>query len=272
MSMVVTDLDGTLLNDKQKTSTEDLDTLRKLKTKGITTVIATGRSVYSINKVIPKDFPIDYIVFSSGAGILDFKKKRLIYSFHLTENEIKQGTKAFLETETDFSIQNPIPDNHKYCYYKTGKRNPDFDRRCELYKEFTTKIDIDKLPAKACQLIGIIPEGIEKFEKIKSKIKELKTIRTTSPLDGKTIWIELFPKNVSKASGIEILRKKLNKSKNNIIIIGNDYNDIDMLDYGTNSFVVNSAPNQLKSNYKTTKGSNNESAFSELCLKMLSIC
>lgn len=260
--MVVTDLDGTLLNNKGKVSKTDFETLLKLKNKKITTVIATGRSLYSVKKVINDDFPIDYVVFSSGAGIIDFHSKKLILNESIEKSDIEEISKQFLKSNLDFSIQLQIPFNHRFFYHKTEKINPDFDRRCELYKDHCSLVDFEKLPDKASQLIGIIPEGIHKFNEVKESIINHKVIRTTSPLDGKTIWMEVFPKEVSKASGIEFLRNNLNKVKEKMIIVGNDFNDIDMLDYGLHSYVVGSAPCELKDKYKVVSD-NNSNGFSD---------
>lgn len=41
--MVVTDLDGTLLQTRRKVSNADIDTLEKLQQRGIIRVVATGR-------------------------------------------------------------------------------------------------------------------------------------------------------------------------------------------------------------------------------------
>ena len=72
LKMVVTDLDGTLLNPQHQISDKDLQSLKLLGDKNIYRVIATGRSPYSLNKVLPADFPIDYLIFSSGSGIINW--------------------------------------------------------------------------------------------------------------------------------------------------------------------------------------------------------
>ena len=44
--MVITDLDGTLLNRERKVSDRDAATLRRCAERGIVRVIATGRNLY----------------------------------------------------------------------------------------------------------------------------------------------------------------------------------------------------------------------------------
>ena len=51
MKLVVSDLDGTLLNDDSEVSNETIEMIKKLKENGIEFAIATGRSFNSANKI-----------------------------------------------------------------------------------------------------------------------------------------------------------------------------------------------------------------------------
>lgn len=62
--MVVTDLDGTLLNTDHQISETNKQTLHWLGDKKITRVAATGRTLFSSKKVLSNDTPIDYLIFS----------------------------------------------------------------------------------------------------------------------------------------------------------------------------------------------------------------
>ena len=78
--MVVTDLDGTLIRSDRTFADDDLEALRVLGSEGIVRVIATGRSLYSARLVLDPEFPIDYLIFSTGAGILEWQSQTLILS------------------------------------------------------------------------------------------------------------------------------------------------------------------------------------------------
>ena len=112
-------------------SERDYATLLRLREYGYIRVIATGRSLYSISRVLPDDFPIDYLVFSSGAGIMDWQKKKLILKKSLDREEIESVCSLFRERDFDFMIHEPIPENHRFYYYTgtDGRKNMDFERR-----------------------------------------------------------------------------------------------------------------------------------------------
>ncbi|MFP4046423.1 MAG: HAD-IIB family hydrolase [Bacteroidales bacterium] len=271
ITLVATDLDGTLLNNDQEFNQKDIETLIKLGNKGVYRVIATGRNLFSIKKIFPKNFPIDYVIFSSGAGILDWKKNKLIHSEYLDRKKVEQIANFLIEENVDFMIQEVIPENHKFVYYHTGRHNPDFLRRYEMYKEHATPIDTETERYEHASQIIVIPyKGSEYYEQLSTQLNGTKCIRTTSPLDGESLWIEVFPENVSKGHGLDWLCKYIKTEPGETLGIGNDYNDIDLLDYTRFSFVVDNAPDEMKKRYKSCK-SNINCGFSDAVCKTMNI-
>ncbi|MFC2151247.1 HAD-IIB family hydrolase [Bacteroidota bacterium] len=260
--MVITDLDGTLLNNKREASLLDMKSLYWLGEQGIIRVIATGRNFFSLNKVLKNNFPIDYLIFSSGAGIFDWKNKELLHSEFLPDYEVQQISQILIDHEVDFMIHEMIPENHKFIFHRSANYNPDFERRINVYKDFAyeLKLNIEKYD-HACQILAVFPNNIDLFENIQQKFDDIKIIRTTSPLDGDSIWMEIFPKTVSKGHGVSWLCNELNIDPKNTISIGNDYNDIDMLEFTAKKFVVANAPDDLKMKFPVCN-SNLESGFS----------
>lgn len=260
--MVVSDLDGTLLNSLGKVSDEDFKTLNKLGKLGVIRVIATGRTPYSFSKVIEDDFPIDFLIFSSGAGAMEWKTKKIIYTSQISPYQIQFISSILIKRGVDFMVHEPIPANHRFLYFASGKSNPDFERRIELYKPFCQPfIPGIQYDTSATQVLAVLPFDIELFESLKLEFPDHKVIRATSPLDGKSIWMEIFSPEVSKAYGIRMIGDLLGISKEDTIAIGNDFNDVDMLSHIKRSYVVENAPNELIQMYNRVK-SNNDSGFS----------
>ncbi len=257
--IIASDFDGTLYFKDRGISTEDINTLKDLGQKKVIRLIATGRSLYSIQKVISDNFPIDYIVFSSGAGIYDCSKNTIIHRCNLDEEMCTSAFNAFQSRGLDFSIQQPVPDNHYFQFVKNNSHNPDFERRNKLYTDFSEKISAEDFkPVKACQLIACVPgrkEGMLLFEELKAELKELKVILSTSPIDHTSLWLEVFHPDVSKAKGVEILANKYGVSRENSMGIGNDYNDSDLLEWTAHSYILHHAPQELKDRFSVIEAS-----------------
>lgn len=259
--MIISDLDGTLFNNRQEVSLEDMKALFWLGENNITRVIATGRNFYSVKRVLKDNFPIDYLIFSSGAGIYDWKNKKLLHSEYLPDYEVKQISKILIDHQVDFMIHEMIPENHKFIYHRSGTTNTDFENRIRLYKDFALLLDVNTEEYQhACQILAVFPNNIGLFKEIQNKFNDIKIIRTTSPLDGDSIWMEIFPENVSKGHGVAWLCNHLKIDPAKTISVGNDYNDIDMLEFTHQKYVVSNAPDDLKEQFPVCK-SNQQSAF-----------
>jgi len=263
LKMVVTDLDGTLLNDNQQVSPEDYDTLINLGKSGTLRVIATGRSPYSFQKLIPEYFPIDYLVFSSGAGIMNYKTKGILTSINLPEQVVYSIALKLRDLDIPFKVLAPVPENHRYVYYQNGELHPDFIRRMESYRGFETPISFDPPNfGEASQFLIFLKQDPVRFEALKALFDGVKVIRATSPMDHRSIWMEIFHQEVSKGHGVDYLCKMNQIDRNEVLGIGNDYNDVDLLSFTGISYVVANAPEELHAQYRSVS-SNNHSGFSE---------
>ncbi|MCK5569170.1 MAG: HAD family phosphatase [Spirochaetes bacterium] len=263
--MVVTDLDGTLLQTRRKVSNADIDTLEKLQQRGIIRVVATGRSFYSVSSVLKSGFPIDYLIFSSGAGIILWPTKKIISKHGMGAEDVRFAVNILIDLCIDFMVHKPIPLNHHFVYYESGRRNPDFFRRCDIYRRYGVREDFSSFQfGAACQIVAIVPQedGHSIYSHLKKTLHTLKVIRTTSPIDGSSVWIEIFPPEVSKASAAEWICQQCGVSQKSVLAVGNDYNDLDLLAWAQAAFLVENAPEELKKKFKTV-GSNNESGFTE---------
>jgi Cof subfamily protein (haloacid dehalogenase superfamily) len=271
--MIVTDLDGTLLNSSGRISETDLHTLEQLGENGYCRVIATGRSPFSLLKTLSKDLPIDYLVFSSGSGILDWKNDQLMLSYNLNKAQVKRAYDYLLELGLDFFILFPVPDNHKCKYIRLSNDNPDFNRRVELYSEYAEDLTGKPFePFESCQLIAILhkKDKVDVYEDVKKYLNDMAVIRSTSPLDHSSLWLEVYSPEVSKSNGIKHLAGLLGIDKHNVMAVGNDYNDIDMLRWAGHGYAVRNAPDVMKDEFIPV-ASNNESGFSEAVKRWLSL-
>jgi hydroxymethylpyrimidine pyrophosphatase-like HAD family hydrolase len=81
--------------------------------------------------------------------------------------------------------------------------------------------------------------------------------------------MEIFPKGVSKAQGIQDLCTITGISRENTLSVGNDYNDTEMLDFTQHSYVVDNAPGDLKLKYLISLA-HHENGFSHAVSKHIS--
>jgi len=102
IKLVATDLDGTFLKDDRSVSERNLKALHRLGEKNIVRVVATGRNLRKVEEVLSPDVPFDYIVFSSGAGVFNWKEKKHIFNRNITPNSTERLVTHFKQQDYNF--------------------------------------------------------------------------------------------------------------------------------------------------------------------------
>jgi len=269
--LFVCDFDGTLLRSDRSFSDTDLDALVRLGEIGIIRAVATGRSLYSINTVSISELPVDYILFSSGAGIIRHPDGPIIRKASLEPEEVSRAIEILRAHHLDFMVHHPIPDNHIFSYVESTPDNPDFRNRIELYHQFAKPLETSTDGfGNATQLLAILPPADNRaaIAKLENALPGFNIIRTTSPLDGQSTWIEIFPTTVSKSLTAEWLSATNGLSADRALSVGNDYNDLDLLEWAGCSFVVDNAPHDLKSRFPVV-ASNDDCGVAEAISRWL---
>ncbi|MDX1515007.1 MAG: HAD family hydrolase [Gammaproteobacteria bacterium] len=262
--MVVSDLDGTLLDSGHALSEQNRRTLDWLAERGAVRVVATGRSWFSARQVLDDDFPIDFLIFSSGAGVIDWSSKALILAHDMRGDDALAVAGSLVARGLDFMLHHGIPDNHRFYFHRAGRDdNPDFEARCARYRDFATPWPGESPSMeRASQLLVVEPAGVpSQFHDIAASLPSQKVILTTSPLDHASRWIEIFPASVSKANAATWLCERLGCDPRQVLAVGNDFNDLDLLDWAASARVVANAPARLRETYENVP-SNDAHGFS----------
>lgn len=267
---IITDLDGTILPHGGEISTQTINGLIRTGEQDITRIIATGRNLFAARKVIPDNLPIDYLVFSSGAGILRWADKKILSATHLSQSETRDIASYLWNYNINFTIQKEIPDNHHFYYTNLYPVHEDYRHRLEIFRAFGTCIESSgEIHSGATQLIMILDAlQLHLLEQIRSDLKNYSVIRSTSPVDNRAIWLEIFPSGINKGTTCGKLLGQLNISPANCAGIGNDYNDVDFLDICGQAFLVANAPQRLKPHYKAVVSDRND-GFSQFVSQIL---
>lgn len=248
----VSDLDGTLLRGG-RISEQDIRALHGLKDQGILRVIATGRSLYSAHSCLAHDFPADYLILSTGNQIVTWPAQEVMRSASMSGSEVRDICLFLRTLGVSFMVHENFPHNHRFAYHRGRIGVQDFDRRLARYENHSRE-QMDCIDISTASQIVVIVDGNDAamHDRIVGKLEKNSVIRATSPLDGQSVWIEIFAADVSKASGIKHLVDHHGLHGVLSAAIGNDHNDRDMLDLVHMPFKVADAFLDGENRYITT--------------------
>lgn len=263
IKLVATDLDGTFLKDDRTISPKNLEALHLLGDKKIIRVVATGRNLRKVKEVLSEHVPFDFIVFSSGVGVFDWKLKKHIQKQNIGNEAAQKLMQYFVKKKLSFHAFYPSPENHKHWFFRGEKYCEEFERYFSFNNAFADEVNVEILPtSELSQFLIIIPEDGKRFNKMKREIEavcsEIRVIRASSPITTGFIWIEIFHKTVSKGNGVKEICDLHNISSEDTLGIGNDYNDLDLLNFTGRSFITENAPSEIKERYELAPSNEND--------------
>lgn len=263
IKLAATDLDGTFLKNDRSISLKNIEALKKLGEEGIVRVVATGRNLLKVMEVIPESVPFDFIVYSSGAGIYNWKDKTHLFHKNLSSDSSGSLIDFFRKKDYSFFMFDEAPENHRLWYHRGTRKCEEFDRYFNFHNSFSEQLPTNgELEKGLCQFMLIIPEDEDKFAALKYEIEdfcsEARVIRSSSPVTRGYIWVEVFHRDVSKGNGVGHLSGLLGIKQSETLGVGNDYNDIDLLDYTSHSFITENAPSRIKTMYNVVPSNEND--------------
>jgi Cof subfamily protein (haloacid dehalogenase superfamily) len=259
--LFITDFDRTLLGSDGTFAQRDLDALETLSRLGVKTAVATGRSLYSFINSPGVDLAVDYIIFSSGAGVVTQNGRKLLYQVNLSSEMVALTLDVLKKSALDFMLHHPTPENHRYVYRRVSSDNTDFESRLERYEKFGRPLASVSRSGfgEASQFLAVVPQkkSQDALRDMRSQLPGLSIIRSTSPLDHESTWIEFFHPDVSKGKTAAWLASVLNVDPTKTMAIGNDYNDLDLLEWAAHGFVVENAPQDMKCHFQQVSSHDN---------------
>jgi Cof subfamily protein (haloacid dehalogenase superfamily) len=261
--LVATDLDGTFLKNDRSVSPNNLEALHLLGKNNIIRVAATGRNLKKVQEVLTTEMPFDYIVYSSGAGIFDWRQQNQVKFQNIGKHSVKKLIDTFIHGNYNFHAFYPAPENHMHWYHRGGNWCDEFERYFSFNNSYASELKPLSFPeTELCQFLVIIPEDETKFQQFKSEIEsvcaDIRVIRSSSPITKGFIWIEVFHRSVSKGNGVKHICNLLEIKPNETLGIGNDYNDFDLLDFTGHSFLTENAPHEIKHLYPIVLSNEND--------------
>lgn len=234
MKLVVSDLDGTLLNQNSQLSDETILAIRKLIENGVDFAIATGRGISSVRTFKEKIGHDIYLICNNGANIFN-KDEEIIFERIMDSDIIEKLIKYFREkkvTYNGFYQKNLFTDEgveESILTIETGFNLVALKDAKEF--PFMTKIIVKDDPEVIRQL----------RDDMKEKFSDIVDITISQPR-----CLDIVDKDCSKGKGIKLISEKLNIPLNSIMAFGDGENDFDMLQAVGHPVVMENGLDSLK--------------------------
>ncbi|MBT8235118.1 MAG: Cof-type HAD-IIB family hydrolase [Bacteroidia bacterium] len=233
VKLVVTDMDGTLLNSKHEVSERFFEVYHKLRAKGIQFVAASGRQY---NNIVSKLVPIkdDLIFIAENGGIVINGEEEWL---HIPLDEsLKNRVLTVVENSPDMY---PVLCTKNMAYIR--KDHTDF---VGLLQEYYTQFGyLDSLVTFADEVIKIAVFHEQDSEKYIYPVVRQFENESMVKVSGQQ-WVDLSHIDAHKGHALKEVQTRLNISPDETIVFGDYNNDLEMMGESKFSFAMaNAHPN-----------------------------
>lgn len=283
MKLIAIDLNGTLLNRRNQISRKNIEAIKTTQKKGIEIAIVTGRAHFDVQSILKNAGISAWIIGTNGATIHD-KKGTLLHAKSIKKDDAKEILDYFVKHNMYYEVFSDqviyTPKNGRDLLtiemFKLKNTNPKINLK--LFQEaaerqysqgkfefISSHLDIIDKTNEFYNLLGFsfyrekINDGWQHFE----QKRELATASLAKHL------FELTHSDVSKGCAVRYLSGKLNIQREDIIAIGDHYNDLPMFESAGLSIAMGNSVRDIKSCAHHVTLSNDEDGVAHVMKQLI---
>ena len=237
IKLIASDLDGTLLlNGAQKLNDNTCELIQELRNKGIIFFAASGRQYSNLqNLFAPIKNNIGYICENGCISFFEGKRLNKDTMNHENGQEIIKAIMNYDGVEVMISGENT-------CYIQPKEMSFYYHLRDTVKYHVTVVPDILKTTEDYLKIALFNKNHDNDYDYWHEKLGNLCDVVTSG-----TEWIDMMPKNINKGYALKHVLEILGISQSECMTIGDNFNDLEMLQISGYPAAVNSAKKEIKS-------------------------
>lgn len=254
--MVVTDIDGTIADKDANISTSVRNTIKKLCDRGIKVVLATGRMFRATYPVLV-DLNLNTPIISyQGGFVKEYNgEQKILYAKYTDKTKAHEVIDYFREKNVHINV-----------YVNDVLYVENDDEYIKKYIEnrnivYTVVDDLKKVDMNGLHKVLGIDKNPEKIIKVTEELKE-KYKRNLYIIRSTPYFCEVSNPQASKAAALCFLRDYWGFKTNEVLAIGDQDNDIDMIEAAGIGVAMGNGTEKLKEAADFITKSINDDGFS----------
>ena len=288
--LVAIDLDGTMLDSYGQVTENTKNVIQKTIEKGTDVIIASGRPIDSIKTIAKEIGSKKYFIAGNGALIYDIQKNEVLYEKYMNKEKVLEIIKICEENSISYNVyteetilSNALKYNVLYYYKENLKKQEEKRTHINIVENMYEYIQ--KMTNEKFLKITICDENKTVFKSILNKLKKVKDIEIleVSHMSRKVIeqgteevpieyyYTEISSKNVDKWDAIEYLISRLNIKKEEVITIGDNVNDKQMIINAGVGIAMGQSTPKLKELADYVTSSNSEEGVAKALKKFINL-
>lgn len=272
--LIAIDIDGTLLNTRNELSAANLAALHRAHAEGVEIVLGTGRRhAFAMPIAEALGFPL-WLLSSNGAVTRSTSNEHLYSDFLPASvarelctymgDEFRANTVITFEREGKGALIVERTEELTESIQRWIEKNSQF---IEHVVPIETGITEDPIQAMFCGTIAKMEVAQERL--LAWQGRDQVTVLKTQYDHRNLCIVDILNRDCSKGHALERFAKSRGIAQDEIVAIGDNYNDIEMLRFAGHPFIMANASNELKQNGWPVTLSNDESGVAAVVEQVL---
>ena len=248
--LIAIDIDGTLLTSRREVSQVTREALRRAVSAGKRVALCTGRSLNSGRAAAEQVPSSTTLVFHSGALILESLDGPLLRAVNLPRGLAADLVDFCKRRGHDPLVYEPVPESRYIWFEHPRSANGWRERYLEANADKAFQVDaLEQVLSRDPAQIAVAGRGSSMHE-LKAELAEygdrIGVILSRSTLVGDYWCMEIVPAGVSKAKALAFLGERYGIGPGRMISIGDNFNDLDMIEYAGLGVAMGNAPDAVR--------------------------
>ncbi len=262
-TLLVTDIDGTLLDESGQLPPANVEALQQWVDEGRILALATGRNL-TITRFIAQAIDRElFLILQDGALLMRYPSMAVLAYHNLDQTTAQFACDILLEAGLSVLIFDPLPKGKKFDLLENEILSPGLNvylqSKTEQIRRRSKPHSLSASPSKVVTIDSQAKTDTA-CRKLKNHLPQARIIRTEAArLDA---WfLETGSPLASKAQGVMTLLRYLSLSPSDVIAIGDAENDVEMLQLAGLGVAMANASERVKAAANLVISSNSETGL-----------
>lgn len=264
--LIVTDMDGTLLNRNQELSDRNREAIDFAIENGVQVALASGRMYDSAKQHIDY-LNMDIPIVACNGAIIKSSNGKVIYSNKIDTELAIRAAEVLDKYNVYYQLQ-----HEKLLFCKESKDKDSIYYKINEFMKTQTSVIIEDDLKESIKNNDILKftiieeDDFSILPKISEELKKINGLKITSSWENN---IEIMSEGVDKGEALRMLCDYLNIDKEEVIAFGDNYNDIEMLQYAGVGVAMDNSNDDIKEIADYVTETNEESGFANAIFKFV---
>jgi Cof subfamily protein (haloacid dehalogenase superfamily) len=265
--LLAIDIDGTLLDSKGRVPQANLDAIHRAVGRGVRIVIATGRSFHFALQALG-DLPDDITLLAYNGAIARSRSGETLLRRLLPQAVAREVLEATIEWRTDTACVFDRPKAGQLVYDRMDWSHPNragFKRRNASIIQAVARLEdaVDEDPVQVTFNGGVhTMRAISTHLAAHAVAPHLEVTRTEYP-NRDFAMVDVSGAGITKGTGLAALASHFDVAQAEVMAVGDNHNDRDMLEWAGTGVVMANAEPELKTLGFHLTGTNDEAGLSQ---------